>query len=423
MTITGLSVRNFKSFEKLDFELGDFNVVVGANASGKSNLVSIFHFLRTIPQLGLRDAILTNGGGSLFRRMGAGDEDVRFSVSCTQPLVSNRELMDGKTRNVGARRSRSAMKATYAFALHVGRRAGYVKVREDILTLKFEQSVDSVTGSHDTSEAGSPTIVVSHEEGKMQIDIRSPERLPSTIIPLKPIFDAIPRIPMRDSMLLLENPLLQPLFVNPFQDLLSSSIFSISPERARMMNVDVGKPVLDMTAANLSLVLGRLLDTPQKRSRFMRLIHDLLPMVADIKPARFANYVVFKVREAHSKQEYVPAEALSDGTLSTIALLVALYFEPKPLLIIEEPERNLHPRLLAQIAEAMKDVSKERQLIVTTHSPSFVEAAGLENLLLLSRDASGRSVLTRPRDRKEVTTFLAEDIGLGSLFAQGLLSP
>jgi len=62
VAIRRLRVENFKSFKQLDLELGDFNVVIGANASGKSNLVQIFRFLRDIGQHGLENAVSLQGG-------------------------------------------------------------------------------------------------------------------------------------------------------------------------------------------------------------------------------------------------------------------------------------------------------------------------------------------------------------------------
>ena len=61
MAITKIKVSNFKSFKDLDLELGNFNVIVGANASGKSNFTQIFKFLRDIVKEGLENAISMQG--------------------------------------------------------------------------------------------------------------------------------------------------------------------------------------------------------------------------------------------------------------------------------------------------------------------------------------------------------------------------
>ena len=62
MAIKRVRIKNFRSFDDFELELGQFNVLVGANASGKSNLLHVFRFLRDIADHGLKDAISLQGG-------------------------------------------------------------------------------------------------------------------------------------------------------------------------------------------------------------------------------------------------------------------------------------------------------------------------------------------------------------------------
>lgn len=81
MKIERLKVSNFKSFKQLDCKLSDFNVVIGPNASGKSNFVSIFKFLRDISKEGLINAISLQGGAEyIFNINSARDEPLRIEV-------------------------------------------------------------------------------------------------------------------------------------------------------------------------------------------------------------------------------------------------------------------------------------------------------------------------------------------------------
>jgi hypothetical protein len=74
------------------------------------------------------------------------------------------------------------------------------------------------------------------------------------------------------------------------------------------------------------------------------------------------------------------AKFASDGTLKLLAYLIVL-FDPNPpqLVGIEEPENHLHPRLLPQLAEECRSASANTQLMVTTHSPFFVDSLKPEN--------------------------------------------
>ena len=133
--------------------------------------------------------------------------------------------------------------------------------------------------------------------------------------------------------------------------------------------------------------------------------------------------LLFKLKESYFKTQYLTASLISDGTINMTALIVALYFEKKPFVIIKEPERHIHPYLISKVAEMMKDVSQtqEKQIVVTTHNSEFVKYAGLENILLVSRNEDGFSTVSRPADKEEVKTFLKNDIGIEELYIQNLL--
>lgn len=78
--------------------------------------------------------------------------------------------------------------------------------------------------------------------------------------------------------------------------------------------------------------------------------------------------LIFTMREKYYN-DYLPASLLSDGTISLISLIIALYFEKRPLAVFEDPGRNIHPSLVAKIVSMMEEVSDQRQVIVTTHNP------------------------------------------------------
>ena len=100
---------------------------------------------------------------------------------------------------------------------------------------------------------------------------------------------------------------------------------------------------------------------------------------------------------------------------------MALYFERKPLIIVEEPERNIHPYLISRIVDMMMEASLNKQIIITTHNPEVVKHTSLEHLLLISRDEEGFSTIIKPKDNDMVKSFLKNDIGLDELYIQNLL--
>ena len=81
----------------------------------------------------------------------------------------------------------------------------------------------------------------------------------------------------------------------------------------------------------------------------------------------------------------------------------------------------MHPKLMARVVEMMKEVSRHKQIIITTHHPEMVRYAGVENLLLVSRDKDGFSQISRPADKEMVKRFLENDIGIDELYVDDLL--
>jgi predicted ATPase len=97
-----------------------------------------------------------------------------------------------------------------------------------------------------------------------------------------------------------------------------------------------------------------------------------------------------KVLEKDSLE--IPLSNMSDGTLRIMAYYVLLHQDQLPTLIgIEEPERNLHPGLLREVASVVKRLSQKTQVIITTHSSQLLDCFNLDEInsdvsvLLLSK--------------------------------------
>jgi predicted ATPase len=114
------------------------------------------------------------------------------------------------------------------------------------------------------------------------------------------------------------------------------------------------------------------------------------------------------------------AKFASDGTLKMLAYLTVLYDpEPPQLIGIEEPENHLHPRLLPELAEECRDASARTQLMVTTHSPFFVDGLKPEELWVLYRDEKGYTQAKRAADLPGIKEFMDQGAQLGHLWMEG----
>jgi len=116
----------------------------------------------------------------------------------------------------------------------------------------------------------------------------------------------------------------------------------------------------------------------------------------------------------------VMAKFTSDGTLKMLAYLTLLYDpEPPQLIGIEEPENQLHPRLLPELAEECRQASAASQLLVTTHSPSFVNALCAKEVWVLYRDKHGYTQARKAADMPGIPEFMDAGAQLGDLWLEG----
>jgi len=415
MSIKRIEVKNFKSFKELKIDLGKFNVMIGANASGKSNFVHIFESLRDIKSLGLNNAISMQGGVEYLRNLNIG-----ASAPLSIKVVSDQEFgLLGRRTKMGLIGIKT-YEVTYEFTLGFNKRGpGFRIVKDELIQkckfFKLERKREKIK---EKEILGDGEIIISCSNGRVKIDLNRPSNVPLKKEDIFPPFLREEKLPKHT--LLLETPY---FFIPPLEDIFSEiSIYDFDPKLPKKATPITGKAELEEDGNNLSIILKNITENREKRRKLFNLVKDLLPFVENLDVEKFADKsLLFKLKESYFKTQYLPASFISDGTINITALIVALYFEKKPFVIIEEPERNIHPYLISKVAEMMKDASQKKQIVVTTHNPEFVKCVGLENILLVSRDKDGFSTVSRPADKEKVKTFLKNDIGIEELYIQNLL--
>ena len=419
MPIQRIHVENFKSFSGLDVDLAQLNVVIGSNAAGKSNFIAVFRFLRDIATVGLVNAVSLQGGEEYLRNAKIGpDRDLVVRVDY---------LPDPATEYVGTgpedsrRLGIQPCESSYEFALRfTGEGDGFAVVRDrlviscDVTTCEWADGV--ATG---TAPIGRGEITISNVNGDIRYEVRVPEGCPLRQEEIVPVFFRNKRLP--EKTLLLETVYGHPLpHLEKFFDRIA--VYDLDPKLPKKGTVITGRRELDENGGNLALVVKKIIEDPEKKRKFSNLLRDILPFVEDFSVQKFMDAsLTLTLRERYAKSRDLPAFSLSDGTITIFGLIIALYFEKKPFIIIEEPVSHIHPFLIARVMGMMKDASRNKQIMVTTHSTEVVKHAVLDDILLISRDSEGFSVLSRPSDKEEVRTFLANEIGIEELYVQNLL--
>jgi predicted ATPase len=416
MTIKTIHVKNFKSFKELRVDLGKFNVLIGANASGKSNFIRVFEFLRDIARHGLENAISLQGGPEYLTNLNFGTaENLSMRVAFSQEAEGESfRVAMSKTGKTALRVT--PLEFTYSFSIAFPKKGAGFEVIDDRLALKGEfRTFGAVrAGSEPRKPRGLGEVVISKDGDRTSVEVMPPEGLSKEEYEIVPWF--LRELVQRPSLILVE----PPFFIGrPFEDI---AIYDFDPKLPKRATPIIGRADLEEDGSNLAIVLKNIIADGERKRRLANFLQDLLPFVAGVEVEKFADKsLLFSLRETYAKNQSLPASLISDGTINVTALIAALYFERKPIAIIEEPERNIHPSLISKLVAMMKDASKGKQIIVTTHNPEVVRHADIRDVLLVSRDGEGFSAISRPSENKGVQVFLQNEMGLEELFVENLL--
>lgn len=426
MSITKIKILNFKSFKNLEVELSRFNILIGANASGKSNFLQVFKFLRDITQYGLENAISMQGGIEYLRNLNIGsseDFSVKVVSDVRDSFTLSVSLPSAPKEGVGL----EGLETTYKFALKFREHGARFEITEDELSQRCNfYNYIRRRGKLLKGEAlGQGEIILSRIKGRTKLVFNPPEGVKvnqNEIFEIYATSQYFKGKVLKPKTLLIEGSHL--FFVgrtlhSSFENI---SIYDFDPKLPKKAQKITGRAELEEDGNNLAITLKNIMRSGNSKRKLFNLLQEVLPFVNDLGTETFADKsLMFKLREEYSGRRFIPASLISDGTINLVALIIALYFEDKPLKIIEEPERNVHPYLISKIVNMMQEASQKTQLISTTHNPEMIKHVDLNDVLLVSRDKDGYSRISRPAEKEEIKAFLKKEMGIEELYVRNLL--
>ncbi len=388
MHIESIKLKNFKSFKDAQMlDIPKFCVVVGANGSGKSTLFSVFEFLKEALTGNVHTALLKLGGSRGFQEVrtrgadGNIEIELKFRESDSSPLVT--------------------------YFLSIGEENGRPFVAREILKYRRGSGgqpwhfLDFSKGEGEavTNEIENVTDVrqLKREHQKL----RSPE-----ILAVKGLaqFERFPAVMTLGN--LIEN--------------WHISDFHIS--RARPEQEAGYAEHLSREGENLSLVIEFLHQRhPEVFNKILKKLSERVPGITkvDAKTTEEGR-VLLRFQDGAFEDPFL-ARYVSDGTIKMLAYLVLLYDpSPHPLLCVEEPENQLYPTLLWELAEEFRAYAERGgQVFVSTHSPDFLNAVELDEVYWLVKE-DGCTAIRRARDDAQLKAFVNEGDQMGYLWKEGL---
>ncbi len=382
--IQSLRLSNFLSFgrQEQEIELQPLNVLIGPNASGKSNFIEAFRILNAAPE-DVGKPIREGGGISEYLWKGI--------LSQSQSYLAIQVIVNWES--VG-------LPLDYSLAIR-GDHSHFELMAEIIRLSKQDEWLYSklnkgrgVLFSKPATISDSPGSSVETEinvnsERSILSQFKDPNRFPE-FTHLQNVFSAIH-------------------FYTGWN--LGRYGALRYPQKA-----DLPSTTLLEDGGNLGLVL---INKPASlRQQITERLKAVLPTVEEIFPKVEGGTVPLYIREKGFSTP-TPAARLSEGTLRYLCLLTLLLDPtPPPIICLEEPEAGLHPHVVSQIAELLIDASQRTQLIVTTHSDALI--SGLtdcpEAIIICERDDEGTKL--RRLEAAQIKPWL-DRYAIGDLWRMG----
>lgn len=159
---------------------------------------------------------------------------------------------------------------------------------------------------------------------------------------------------------------------------------------------------------------------PERLSQIFKTLGERVPSLERVEPEPLPDGRLLLRLKDKPFDEPILAKFTSDGTLKLLAYLTVLY-DPGPASIvgIEEPENQLHPKLLYVLAEEARDEASRSQLLVTTHSPYFADALRPHELWALYRDEDGFTKNVGASEINQLNSMVEAGGLLGGLWMEG----
>ena len=327
MGLKSLEIKNFKSIVNIKIsDIPDFSVFAGANGCGKSNLFEALEFIRDVVRNGAVEAIKKHNG---------------------YENIHSHKLRDTNAKKFFAKLKIDIAENSYIYELDIRDLNKKAEIRETILK----------NGIEIAKKTSHQNLIING----MKVDIEYSSN------------ETILKLVSKEAKELL--------------DFLSSiERYQIDPNKAREADDYFASDILDANANNLTTVLSKLEKDSVSAEEIIETMGMIVPGLEKIKieKERLSNKTVVTFKEEAISKKF-PAGLVSDGTIYALAMLVIIYSNKNGIILIEEPERGLNPKAIAELVEFFREKSEMFNVFVNTHSESIVRVTKPEELFLVDK--------------------------------------
>ena len=352
--ITKIIIKRFRSFPTATLAFDNPLFVVGRNGSGKSNLSDAFSFVAEAMVSPLQAVFDRRGGIATVRN--------RSSVKSAPPNIGLAFEL-GPINGIAGGRFAFEVKALPNYGFQIVRAQCLVRKRDGSRwwfdrTDAWRSNADGLTPALESSALALPLV-------------GGDER-----------------------------------FAPIFRVLGGMRVYAIEPAKLREMQDPDSGVALRPDGSNAASVLQELTlrgeGAAATKAEINRILESIVPATKAVTPKKHGNKLSMSFSQEWGSGKKLAFDAfnMSDGTLRSLGLIMAVFQKPSPsLLVIEEPEATIHPGALGAIMDLIRKASKTMQVVVTTHSPDLLDAKWIteQNIRIVSWE-EGASHLLLPSE-------------------------
>lgn len=387
MKIVSIKIKNYRMFKNIHIRnIPPFCVIIGANGTGKSTLFDIFGFLRDALKNNIRQALQIRGGYREIITRGQEQEDIEIELQFRMKILDTERLV--------------------TYQIIIGQNNNRPVIKREILRYK--------RGEH-----GKPFHFLDFQLGQgyaitNEEDFSKPDKELD-----------------REEQQLESNDILAIKGLGQFQRFKAATAFRSLIENWHVSDFHISEARgskeisyaehLSPTGDNIATVAQYIYQQyPTIFQQILEKMKQRVPGISSVEAKETEDgRLILRFQDQAFKDPFID-RYVSDGTMKMFAYLILLFDpNPHPLLCVEEPENQLYPTLLKELAEEFAHYSDQGgQVFVSSHSPDFINAVPLASIFWLIK-SQGITQIHRAADNEILKNLVAEGDLPGYLWNQG----
>lgn len=387
MKIVSIKIKNYRMFKNIHIrDIPPFCVIIGANGTGKSTLFDIFGFLRDALKNNIRQALQIRGGYREIITRGQEQEDIEIELQFRMKILDTERLV--------------------TYQIIIGQNNNRPVIKREILRYK--------RGEH-----GKPFHFLDFQLGQgyaitNEEDFSKPDKELD-----------------REEQQLESNDILAIKGLGQFQRFKAATAFRSLIENWHVSDFHISEARgskeisyaehLSTTGDNIATVAQYIYQQyPKIFQQILEKMKQRVPGISSVEAKETEDgRLILRFQDQAFKDPFID-RYVSDGTMKMFAYLILLFDpNPHPLLCVEEPENQLYPTLLKELAEEFAHYSDQGgQVFVSSHSPDFINAVPLASIFWLIK-SQGITQIHRAADNEILKNLVAEGDLPGYLWNQG----